>query len=385
VGLPLDGLLVVAVEHAVAAPLATRHLADLGARVIKLERPDGGDIARGHDSAVNGGSSQFMWLNRGKESVAADLCDPVDRALVGRMLSRADIFVGDLGPRAAARLGFSAVALLERHPRLVCCEISGYGEFGPYREKAADDLLIQCEVGLVPATGTGARAEAGLPMADIAAAMYAFSGTLAALLQRERTGLGVAVYVSKLDALAEWMTFPAYHAYYGGTAPVRAGTHHAAIAPYGGHRAGDGAEVFLAVRHEREWDAFCHVVLRDPELVADPRFSTNAARVVHRGELLELVETEFASLTSEQICDRLDQAGIANATLRGPADLIDHPQLAARDRWRTVDAPGGEIRAMLPPVVLGGQEPGMGDVPELGAHTEGVRAEFAEAPPSNAL
>ena len=377
--LPLAGLTVVTCEQAVAAPLATRHLADLGARVIKVERPGGGDFARGYDETVHGLSSHFVWLNRSKESIALDLKAPEAVGTVMRLLERADVFVQNFAPGAAERLGLGATALRARFPRLVTCSISGYGSSGPYRDAKAYDLLIQSEAGLVSVTGTAdAPAKSGIPAADIGAGMYAFSGILAALYERERTGLGSDLEVSLFDALVEWMGYPLYYAGYGGTPPARAGTDHAAIAPYGTFAAGDGTEVVLAIQNEREWAQFCARVLERPELAADERFDSGARRVAHRPALHAEIDAVFAALTGTQVTERLRAARIAHARRRELDEVLDHPQLAARDRWTTVDSPVGPLRAVLPPITLPGRHPRMDGVPALGEHTEAILRELAD-------
>ncbi len=376
---PLDGITVVTVEQAVAAPFATRQLADLGARVIKVERPGVGDFARGYDETVRGLSSHFVWLNRSKESVALDLKDPADLALLHRLVAHADVFVQNLAPGAADRLGLSAGALRTANPRLVHAGISGYGEDGPFTHKKAYDLLIQCESGLVSITGTPDQpSKVGISAADIAAGMYCYTGILTALFQRERTGEGAELTISMLEALGEWMGFPVNYAVYGGAPPPRSGASHAAIAPYGPFRCAENRRVFLGLQNEREWATFCHDVIRDPETAVDERFSSNSRRVAHREELTAVIEGHFASLGVEEIEARLDDAGIAHAQLRDMRAFADHPQLAARDRWRDVDTPAGAIRALIPPATLVGDEPVMGPVPALGEHTDSIRAEFAD-------
>ncbi|MFC4944510.1 CaiB/BaiF CoA transferase family protein [Pseudonocardia sp. GCM10023141] len=371
--LPLEGLLVVACEQAVAAPFATRQLADLGARVIKIERPGSGDFARDYDATVNGLSSHFVWLNRSKESVAVDL--KADAEVVLRLLERADVFIQNFAPGAAERLGLGADALRERFPRLITCSISGYGPDGPYRDAKAYDLLIQSEAGLVAVTGSEAEpAKAGIPAADIGAGMYAFSGILAALYDRERTGVGTHVEISLFDALVEWMGYPLYFTAGGGTPPARTGTSHAAIAPYGAFRAGDGSEVVLGIQNEREWVAFCAGVLQRPELAADERFATGASRVAHRGALLTEIDAVFAALTGEQVQQRLAASRIAHARRREVAEVLEHPQLAARGRWTQVGSPAGPIPALLPPITLPGRPPRMDPVPAVGEHTAAVLA-----------
>ncbi|KEI45720.1 CaiB/BaiF CoA transferase family protein [Saccharopolyspora rectivirgula] len=379
--LPLEGVTVVSLEQAVAAPFATRQLADLGARVIKVERP-GGDFARAYDTAVNGMSSHFVWLNRNKESLVVDLKTTDGQRVVRKLLDRADVFVQNLAPGAAARLGLGAAELRERNPRLVVCDISGYGSSGPYRDKKAYDLLIQCETGLVSITGNEAEpAKTGISVADIAGGMYAFSGVLTALYERERTGEGTAFEVSLFDALAEWMGYPYYYAVYGGTAPKRTGARHAAIAPYGPFTAGDGSRVFLGVQNEREWRAFCSQVLEMPELAADPRFSTNPRRVANNAELVAIVEAAFRELSSTEVLERLQEAGIANARMRTVAEFAEHPQLRARERWREVDSPAGRLRALLPPVTYPDRELRMDPIPEVGEHTDKILAELDEPAP----
>ncbi|MEU5846653.1 CaiB/BaiF CoA transferase family protein [Saccharopolyspora shandongensis] len=376
--LPLEGVTVVSLEQAVAAPFATRQLADLGARVIKVERPTG-DFARGYDTSVKGLASHFVWLNRNKESIALDLKELADRLIMDKLLSTADVFVQNLAPGAAARLGFGAAELTAKHPRLIVCDLSGYGSSGPYRDKKAYDLLIQCETGLVSITGSEAEpAKTGISTADIAGGMYAYSGVLTALYERERTGKGTAFEVSLFDALGEWMGFPYYYAEYGGTAPKRAGARHAAIAPYGPFEAGDGAQVFLGVQNEREWVKFCEQVLDRPELAADPRFDANPKRVENVAELKAVIEAVFAKLSSADIEARLEEVGIANARMRTMAEFAEHPQLAARDRWREVDSPAGPLRTLLPPVTVAGREPRMDPIPEVGQHTSAILAELAD-------
>jgi len=375
--LPLHGVTVVTCEQAVAAPLATRHLADLGARVIKIERPGSGDFARGYDETVHGMSSHFVWLNRSKESIALDLKAPADIATVFRLLERADVFVQNFAPGAAERLGLGAAALRARFPRLVTCSISGYGSSGPYRDAKAYDLLIQSEAGLVSVTGTAdAPAKSGIPAADIGAGMYAFSGILAALYERERTGEGTDLEVSLFDALVEWMGYPLYYADYGGTPPARAGTDHAAIAPYGTFAAGDGTEVVLAIQNEREWAQFCAHVLERPELAGDARFDTGARRVANRPALHAEIDAVFDRLTGEQVTRRLQAARVAHARRRELAEVLDHPQLAARDRWTEVDSPVGPLRAVLPPITLPGRRPRMDRIPALGEHTDTILREL---------
>jgi crotonobetainyl-CoA:carnitine CoA-transferase CaiB-like acyl-CoA transferase len=373
---PLDGVLVVALEQAVAAPFATRHLADLGARVIKIERPGQGDFARGYDQSVLGQSSYFVWLNRGKESVEADAKTAEGRALLHALVGRADVFVQNLAPGAAERMGLGADDLRRTRPELIHCSISGYGPDGPYRDKKAYDLLVQCETGLVMSTGTpDAPAKAGISVADIATGMYAYSGILTALYDRERTGQGASLHVAMIDALGEWMSQPAYFSRYGGELPRRTGARHPSISPYGPFDVADGS-VFLGIQNEREWLVFCREILRQPDLAVASRFATNTSRVDHNDELTAMIEQAFAGLDAEEVLQRLDRAGIASARLRTPAELTRHPQLHARGRLQAVQTPGGDMDAFLPPVETDGQEPAMGPVPALGEHTAAVAAEF---------
>ncbi len=372
--LALTGITVVALEQAVAVPFATRQLADLGARVIKIERPGTGDFARDYDGSVLGQASYFVWLNRGKESVELDVKSDGGRVALAALLAGADVFVQNLAPGAAERLGLGAAALLARHPRLICCSVSGYGPDGPYAGKKAYDLLVQCEAGLLSVTGTPeAPCKAGISVADIAAGMYAYSGVLTALYERERTGRGSSFEVSLLDALGEWMSQPYYYTVYGGQEPRRTGARHASISPYGPYQV-CGGQVFLGLQNDREWVVLCEKVLGRPDLAR--RFATNPDRVAHDDELTAIIEAALGSLTPDEVVARLDEAGIASARLRTPAEFAAHPQLAARDRWREVDTPAGPVRALLPPVTVPGREAAMGAVPALGEHTQAVLAEF---------
>jgi itaconate CoA-transferase len=381
--LPLEGITVVALEQAVAAPFATRQLADLGARVIKIERPVTGDFARGYDETVKGMSSYFVWLNRGKESVTLDIKDPGDRAVLDAMLARADVFVQNLLPGTMERLGLGEHILRATHPRLITCSISGYGSAGPYRSKKAYDLLVQCEAGLLSVTGTpDSPAKAGISVADISAGMYAYTGVLTALYERERTGAGTSFEVAMLDALGEWSSQPYLYASYSGTPPPRTGARHASISPYGPYQAGDGGQVFIGVQNEREWAALCSGVLGQPHLAQDPRFARNSRRAENDAELRVLLEEALSGLSAEQVTERLDEIGIANARLRTMREFAEHPQLAARDRWREVDSPAGPVRSLLPPVTVTGREAAMGAIPALGEHTDALRAEFT-APASH--
>jgi itaconate CoA-transferase len=375
-GLALEGVAVVALEQAVAAPFATRQLADLGARVIKVERPGAGDFARHYDRSVHGQSSYFVWLNRGKESIELDLKEPGDRALLDALVERADVFVQNLAPGAAERLGLGAADLRRKYPRLIICSISGYGADGPYHAKKAYDLLVQCEAGLLSVTGTPDEpAKAGISVADIAAGMYAYSGILAALYERERTGEGTSLDVAMLDALGEWMSQPFYYSVYGGHPARRTGARHASISPYGPYAVA-GGQVFLGLQNEREWAVLCERILGRPDLIADPRFASNPDRVTHDGELTQIIEAALAAIPAAELAAALDEAGIANARLRTPAEFAEHPQLAARDRWREVDTPGGRVRALLPPVTMPGREPVMRAVPAVGEHSAAIRAEL---------
>jgi itaconate CoA-transferase len=368
--LPLDGVTVVALEQAVAAPFATRQLADLGARVIKIERPEAGDFARAYDTSVNGLASYFVWLNRSKESLTLDLKAPAAQDILHRLLAESDVFVHNLAPGAVERLGFGSEALQERLPHLIHCRISGYGASGPYAQKKAYDLLIQCETGVLSVTGNPeAPAKAGISLADISAGMYAFSGVLLALYQRERTGLGASFEVSLFEALGEWMAQPAYFAAYSGAPPPRSGASHASIAPYGPFVSQDEITVFLGVQNEREWRAFCERVLEDAALAADERFSTNVQRVAHREALHTAIQEVFSRLTAEQIEARLERAQIATARLRTPHEFWEHPQLEARRRWRDVQSPVGPLRALLPPITMEDFEPRMDPIPVVGEHT----------------
>ena len=376
---PLAGLTVVALEHAIAAPFCTRQLADLGARVIKVERPGSGDFARAYDQRVRGQASHFLWCNRSKESMTLDLKHAQARAILGQLVDRADVLVQNLAPGAAERLGLGYDALSARDQRLIVCDISGYGPDGPYRDRKAYDLLVQGEAGVLAVTGTDAApAKCGIPVADIAAGMYAYSSILAALLERGRTGRGRRIEISMLEALCEWMGYPLYYAFDGASPPPRGGAEHATIFPYGPFAAGDGATVMLGLQNEREWAAFCTDVLRAPELAQDERFATNARRHEARAVLRPLIEAAFAALPAAEVVARLDAAGIAHAQVNAIADVWRHPQLAARGRWTSVDSPAGAIPALLPP----GERPGdarMDPIPALGAHTDAILAELGYA------
>jgi crotonobetainyl-CoA:carnitine CoA-transferase CaiB-like acyl-CoA transferase len=367
--LPLADITVVALEQAVAVPFATRQLGDLGARIIKVERPRTGDFARDYDHAVHGSSSYFVWLNRGKESIELDIKEAADRRVLDTMVERADVVIQNLAPGAVESLGLDAVSLRADRPDLIHCSVSGYGTPGPFAAKKAYDLLIQCETGLVSVTGTADEVvKVGVSVADIATGMYAFSGILTALYERSRTGEGATIDVAMLDALGEWMTQPMYYAAEGQHPPRRTGARHPSIAPYGPYEAGDGATVFIGVQN-------------DPELATDPRFAANTERVAHDAEITTLVESALARLTADEVVARLDTVGVACARLRTPVEFAAHPQLSARDRWRTVQTPSGPTRALLPPVSFAGREAVMADVPALGQHNRQLRQEFSSTAP----
>jgi itaconate CoA-transferase len=372
---PLTGTLVVALEQAVAVPFATRQLADLGARVIKIERPAGGDFARGYDTTVRGLSSHFVWLNRGKESLTLDLKRPEGPLVLSRLLERADVFVQNLAPGAADRLDLGAETLRRKYPRLVTCSLTGYGSSGPYASKKAYDLLVQSEAGLLSITGTDdTPSKVGLSIADIAGGMYAYSGILTALLQRERTGEGAALEVSLFDALGEWMGYPMYYTM-GGAQPARTGASHATIAPYGPYETKD-ERILLGIQNQREWSAFCSIVLERPELVDDSRFRSNALRVENRAAMDSAILEAFRNLTAAEVIERLERAEIANARINSVSQFIEHPQFAARNTWREVDSPAGRIPALIPPVRMTGFDPVMGAIPALGQHSESILSEF---------
>jgi itaconate CoA-transferase len=377
VGYPLDGVRVVALEQAVAAPFCTRHLADLGADVVKVERPDGGDFARRYDSVVDGLSSYFVWLNRGKRSLTLDLKSPGGRELLDRLLARADVFVHNQGPGVAERLGVAAAPLRERYPRLIVCELSGYGSVGPYRDRKAFDLLLQGESGLISTTGQpDAPAKVGVSIADVAAGMYAFSSILAALYDRERTGVGRAIETAMLDCLAEWMQGPAYFWMYGGRKLERAGMRHNIIVPYGPFRVAGGGMVNLAVQTDGQWERLCRVVLGRPDLADDPRFGTNEARLRNRAALEPLVEETLLALDRDALVARLVEADVPFGDVNEVDGLVDHPQLAARDRWLTVDSPVGPLRALDHPLNLSDMPRRAGAIPALGQHTDEVAREL---------
>lgn len=379
--LPLTGITVVALEHAVAAPFATRQLADLGARVIKIERPGSGDFARRYDESIKGQSSYFVWLNRSKESVTLDVKTPQGRQILHELVGRADVLVQNLGPGAADRLGLAAGAVRARDPRKIVLGITGWGSDGPWAGRKAYDLLAQCEAGLVSLTGSADEpARVGISVADIAAGMYGFSAVLAALYQRQLTGEGATLEVSLFEALAEWMGQPACYTAGTGRQQPRAGARHATIAPYGPYTARDGRTVLISIQNETEWVRFCAEFLGTPELATDPRFDTNTRRVANREALEAVVAARFAALDADEATALLDRAGIANAGVNTVADFLDHPVLRERKRWRDVATPGGPIRALLPPISLGGAEPRMDPVPSVGEHTAAVLAELGRSP-----
>ena len=372
---PLDGITVITLEHAIAAPFCTRQLADLGARVVKVERPGVGDFARAYDVRARGLASHFVWTNRSKESLTLDVKHDAAGAILDRLLVDADVLVQNLAPGAAARLGLSYEALREKYPRLIVCDISGYGADGPYRDKKAYDLLIQSEAGFLSVTGSADEpAKAGCSISDIAAGMYAYTNILAALIQRGRTGTGSHIDVSMLESMVEWMSFPLYYAIDGAAPPPRAGAAHATIYPYGPFPAGDGKIVMLGLQNEREWEVFCSKVLQQPELAKDPRFDSNSTRTLARAELRAIIVAAFADLTAEQVIERLDGAQIANAHMNDMHDLWRHPQLQARERWVEIDTPAGAMPALLPPGVPNTYAARMDAVPALGQHTDAILA-----------
>jgi itaconate CoA-transferase len=374
---PLDGITVLSFEHAVAGPVCTRHLADLGARVIKIERPGVGDFARGYDHRVRGMSSYFVWANRSKQSFTLDLKRPEARDILDRLLGRTDVVVQNLAPGAAARLGLSIEALRPRFPRIVVCDISGYGDRGPYRDRKAYDLMIQAEAGLISVTGTAqAPARCGFSAADVAAGMYAYSSVLAALLLRERTGIGSRVDVSMFEALTEWMGNPMYYTYDGQPAAPRTGPFHPSVVPYGLFKVGDGGMVMMGVQNEREWVKFCRDVIARPELAADARFASNKLRTDHRATLEAIIEEALTELTTPELEARLAAAQIAYSRVNSPGDLWSHPQLQARGRWTEVASPAGPVPALLPPGSNDRFEPRMDAIPALGEHTAPILHEL---------
>ena len=382
---PLDGVTVVTLEHAIAAPFCTRQLADLGARVIKVERPGVGDFARAYDTRVNGLASHFVWTNRSKESLTLDVKHDEAQSILHKLLANADVLVQNLAPGAAARLGLSFEELSEKYPKLIVCDISGYGDDqtnpGPYRDKKAYDLLVQSEAGFLSITGTpDAPSKAGCSIADIAAGMYAYTGILSALIQRQKTGRGSRIDVSMLESMVEWMNYPMYYAFEGAAPPPRAGAAHATIYPYGPFEAGDGRSVMLGLQNEREWAAFCTTVLQRPELAKDARFNANSLRVANRDELKQIILEAFKPLTSQQVVERLENAQIANANVNDMHDVWEHAQLKARNRWTLVGTSNGEIPALLPPGVNSSYRPRMDAVPALGEQSESILSELGYLP-----
>jgi itaconate CoA-transferase len=377
VSAPLAGITVVSLEQAVAAPYATRQLADLGARVVKVERPQGGDFARDYDRTVHGESSYFVWLNRGKESLTVDLKQPGGRRIMDRLLESADVLVQNLAPGAAARMGLDANSVSRSHPRTITATISGYGQDGPWSDRKAYDLLVQAEAGLLSVTGSPAEvARTGVSIADIAAGMFTFSGILTALYTRATTGAVRAVSVSLFDALVEWMSQPLYYGRYGGTPPARTGAWHPTIAPYGPVTAGDGGTVLLAVQNPAEWQRLCEIVLNRRDLASDPRFATNPDRVAHRDELESIIAAAAARLSAEELEELLDRAGVAHARMNSVEQLWLHPVLAGRGRWCEIQTPGGAAGALRPPAALAGVDPVIGDVPALAEHSRKILREL---------
>ena len=374
---PLDHVTVVSLEHAIAAPFCTRQLADLGARVIKVERPEVGDFARSYDQRARGESSHFVWVNRSKESLALDLKNPEHLKVLKQLIAKADVLVQNLAPGATARMGLDASSLRAAHPRLIVCDISGYGNEGPYRDKKAYDLLIQSESGYLSVTGTAETpSKSGNSIADIAAGMYAYTNILSALIQRDKTGEGAHIDISMLESLAEWMGFPMYYATDNAPPPPRTGASHATIYPYGPFLAGDGVSVMLGLQNEREWLWFCETVLCMPELATDSRFNNNSLRNQNRTDLESIILSVFATLTASEVIQRLDDAAIANARMNNMADLWAHPQLQARKRWAQVDSPAGPLPALLPPGLQSGFEYTMGPIPSVGQHNATILEEL---------
>ena len=375
--LPLDGITVLALEHAIAAPFCTRQLADLGARVIKIERPGVGDFGRHYDDRVRGLSSHFVWCNRSKQSLTLDIKHTEAAGILAKLVGNADVLVQNLAPGAAARLGLSYEAVREKHPALIVCDISGYGADGPYRDRKAYDLLIQAESGLISITGTPEQtAKVGCSIADISAGMYAYSNILAALILRGKTGRGCRIDVSLLETLVEWMTYPLYYTFEGAPPPPRTGAAHATISPYGPFTAGDGKTVMLGLQNEREWAVFCEKVLERPDLIADQRFSSNLRRIAAHEELDAIITGVFSKLAAEQVVERLDAAQIANTRVNEMHEVWAHPQLKARKRWVEIDTPGGRVPALLPPGIPEGYTARMDGVPALGEHTDAILAEL---------
>ncbi len=370
--LPLAGITVVSLEQAVAAPFCSRQLADLGARVIKIERPKVGDFARDYDQTVKGLSAYFVWLNRSKESLTLDVKHPKAGEILGKLIAGADVFIQNLAPGAAKRLGLGADTLRARHPRLIVCDISGYGDTGPYAKKKAYDLLVQSEAGVLSLTGTPeSPAKVGISITDIGTGLHAYAAILGALYNRERTGEGTRIDLSMFETMAEWMGHPLYYTHFSGKTPQRSGPDHATIVPYGRFRAKDG-DVMFGIQNEREWASFCAQVLGQPQLANDSRYDNNTKRNAARAEVIALIEKTFASWTAAEVIAKLDAADIANARLNMPDEVWNHPQLAARQRWREVDTPAGVIPALLPAASFTDVEPRMDPVPAVGEHTESI-------------
>ena len=374
--LPLQGITVVSLEQAVAAPFCSRQLADLGARVIKIERPKVGDFARDYDQSVMGQSAYFVWLNRSKESLTLDVKHPQAGEILGKLIAGADVFIQNLAPGAAKRLGLGAETLREKHPRLIVCDISGYGDSGPYAKKKAYDLLVQSEAGVLSVTGTPeSPAKVGVSITDIGTGLHAYAAILGALYNRERTGEGTRIDLTMFEAMTEWMGHPLYYTHYSGKPPRRSGPDHATIVPYGRFRAKDG-DVMFGIQNEREWANFCAKVLGQPQLAKDPRYDNNTKRNAARAEMMALIEDAFSAWTTTEVVAKLDAADIANARLNAPDEVWNHPQLKARQRWREVQTPAGAIPALLPAASFSGVEPRMDPVPAVGAHTDSILAEL---------
>lgn len=374
---PLDGITVISLEHAIAAPFCTRQLADMGARVIKIERPGVGDFARGYDERVRGMASHFVWTNRSKESLSLDLKNDHAMKVLDSLLERADVLVQNLAPGAAARMGLSFEALHKRFPKLIVCDISGYGEGGPYETKKAYDLLVQSESGFLSVTGSAdTPSKAGCSIADIAAGMYAYSGILNALLLRNKTGLGSRLDVSMLESMTEWMSFPMYYAFDGASPPARSGAAHATIYPYGPFPVGDGSTVMLGLQNEREWVVFCEKVLKQPALATNPDFNATSKRVANRDRLRAIIVEAFASMTADQVMQLLEDSQIANARVNEMKDVWSHPQLKARQRWKQVGSPVGELPALIPPATNSAFDARMDPIPALGSHTMAILKEL---------
>ena len=374
---PLDGITVVSFEHAIAAPFASRQLAELGARVIKIERPGVGDFARGYDERVNGLASHFVWTNRSKQSLSLNLKHPKASDILDRLFAETDVVLQNLAPGAAARLGISFEELHPKFNQIIVCDISGYGSGGSYLDRKAYDLMIQAEAGFLSVTGTqDDPAKAGISIADIAAGMYAYSGILAALIQRSKTGEGSHIDISMLEAMAEWMSYPMYYAFDGAEAPARSGADHATIFPYGLFETGDNERIFLAIQNEREWEGFCAEVLGQPELAKDVRFARNSLRKDNKEQLKSIIKAAFANLSQEMLVERLDKAAIANASMNDMRGLWDHPQLKARNRWTQVSSPAGLLPALLPPGRPENAEAAISAIPDVGEHSGDILTEL---------